>query len=257
MDKLKKVLSGQDTEDRGGLAEVSAPPAAAGLRGAWGARWLAGGSRAGLQGFLESSSPCTRSPAAIIPSLPSPPRRPIPGRAPPDPRAPSARAPGAGRALAPAAGCLLVPCAPSPRTQRPALERNPRNFCEGRRRPGDVAAGWGGWGPGRPGGGGPGAAPALQPGRRGARRWAGGSALPSRPGEVVGVTLPPGLVHVPSRSAGLRGHGAPETARLFVSLGGFGGSGGPRADALCSRAPREVSLLARVLFAFVFVFLSE
>lgn len=66
MDKLKKVLSGQDTEDRGGLAEVSAPPAAAGLRGAWGARWLAGGSRAGLQGFLESSSPCTRSPAAII-----------------------------------------------------------------------------------------------------------------------------------------------------------------------------------------------
>lgn len=25
MDKLKKVLSGQDTEDRGGLSEVSAP----------------------------------------------------------------------------------------------------------------------------------------------------------------------------------------------------------------------------------------
>lgn len=26
MDKLKKVLSGQDAEDRGGLSEVSAPP---------------------------------------------------------------------------------------------------------------------------------------------------------------------------------------------------------------------------------------
>lgn len=49
MDKLKKVLSGQDTEDRGGLAEVSAPPARPWhrLAGAWG---MSGGGMARAAG---------------------------------------------------------------------------------------------------------------------------------------------------------------------------------------------------------------
>lgn len=173
MDKLKKVLSGQDTEDRGGLAEVSAPRAAV-------ARARRGLGGAGLLAVGRSrTSRISWEAALLFPSYPPPPTvsHPRPGPRAERPRSLCRRSPGAasGLRLRRLFTSVLRPIPPpTPARGGAALGRNSDT------RLGEGASGGGATSPA--GAGGPSSSAAAP----------GGSWPPSRPVEVVGVRLTPG-----------------------------------------------------------------